>query len=112
MTTAEKNAKTSRQEVATFAASAPSPYFAYYTTRRSGEVGARHTMRAGVDSITTWTGDELAAVIHAGEEYVSGFGDRRQNFRARSIDGRTIYSGTAFLSAGDYVRMRKVRGDA
>lgn len=95
----ERNEQTSREEVASFKADAPARYFAYHADRPTNrEMGNR---------ITTWTGDLLANVTWTGDCYRSGFGDRRQNFRAKAING-AIYSGTAYLDAGDYVRMRKV----
>lgn len=99
----ERNAATSAAEVAAFMADPPGPYFAYW--REVG--GYRDRLQWGYH-ITTWTGDLLATVQTVGIPYTSNMGDRRQSFRARGINGAT-YSGTAFLSAGDYVRMRPVK---
>lgn len=100
------NRRQSALEVENFKANAPSPYFAYNNVLGYASLRKR-------DKIATWMGDTLATVTWIGEVYHSGFGDsfqsRRQNFRALSIDGETVYSGTAYLSAGDYVRMRKVK---
>jgi hypothetical protein len=96
----ERNAATSAAEVAAFMTDTPGPYFAYAGVGMDG-------LQRGT-KITTWTGDTLATVERAGFVFRSGFGDARQNFRARGINGAT-YSGTAFLSAGDYVRMRPVK---
>jgi hypothetical protein len=93
------NAERSRAEVAEFTSEQPDQYFAYHSAGRGNL--ARGTL------ITTWTGDPLGRVLEAGEPYVSNFGDRRQSFRMLSA-GMCSYSGTAYLSAGDYVRMRKV----
>lgn len=86
------NATLSRQEVEAFKAKRPEHYFAYID-------GAK---------ITTWTGDELARVVWSGDRFSDNFGGTRRNFRARGINGVT-YSGTAYVSAGDYVRMRAVK---
>lgn len=99
----ERNAETSHREVEIFRSTAPDQYFAYHapavrSEAISPEVGGR---------IVTWIGDDLARVVWRGEVFQSNFGDRRQNFRARATNGAT-YSGTAYLDAGDYVRMRKV----
>jgi tRNA(His) 5'-end guanylyltransferase len=99
----KRNRAMSAQEVEDFKSNAPSPYFAY----QSHDVTIGHLRRH--DLLSTWMGDKLATVVHVGSPFRSSFGDRRQNFRALSIDGETVYSGTAYLSAGDYVRMRKVK---
>lgn len=56
-------------------------------------------------TLTTWTGDPLARVTRTYPAFHSNFGDRRQNFEARDSRGRRWY-GTAYLSAGQYVRIR------
>jgi hypothetical protein len=105
-TTDERNAATSRAEVAAFMADVPERHFAYAATQRSG---FDTTVRLHVgDEITTWTGDKLAQVCDARQPFRDSFGGIRQNFRARAINGAT-YSGTFYLSSGDYVRMRKVK---
>lgn len=106
LTVDERNRATSAQEVADFKANPPDRYFAYHAQRPN------EALPTGPDimgrRITTWMGDDLARVTWLGDAYRSGFGDVRQNFHALSIDGATSYSGTAYLSAGDYVRMRRV----
>lgn len=97
----ERNAETSRQEVADFMAEVPERYFAYHRNPRN----LTHPMGS---EIVTWMGDRLANVVSTGAPYRSNFGDRRQSFRARGING-AMYSGVAYLDAGDYVRMRKVK---
>lgn len=99
------NEERSAQEVADFMADVPADYFAYAPCTELR--GVRISQLWPDVKITTWTGDELATVIHAGNPYRDNFGGRRQHFRAKAINGAT-YSGTAYLSAGDYVRMRKV----
>jgi len=101
----ERNAETSRQEVESFKVDEPGPYFAYHAPIRLSQVLAPHVG----SRIVTWVGDDLARVTWAGEPFISNMGDRRQNFRALAINGAT-YTGTAYLSAGDYVRMRPVKG--
>lgn len=102
------NDQRSAAEVAAFQADKPGPYFAYWTARgRWKRPGVEPALIAG-DTITTWTGDMLATITWTGDPFYSSFSDRRQNFRAEGINGAT-YSGTAYLTAGDYVRMRPVR---
>lgn len=94
------NEEIGRLEAADFLRARPAKYFAYHTAKQSG-------LHRG-DHITTWTGDELALIVWAGHPFRDGFGGLRQNFRANTRDGVT-YSGTAYLSAGDYVRLRAVK---
>jgi hypothetical protein len=83
-------------------------YFAYWNNRgRWHNPGVAATLIRG-DLITTWTGELLGTITWTGHVWGTNFGDRRQNFRAKCVDGRT-YSGTAYLTAGDYVRMRAVK---
>jgi hypothetical protein len=100
------NEEISAAEVAAFKTDKPESYFAY----RSKSL---FQYRGGTKwaEITTWTGEKLADVVHVGEAWTSNMGDKRQAFRARGVNGVT-YSGTAYLSTGDYVRMRAVKGDA
>lgn len=109
LATDERNRTTSRAEVAAFIASKPSPYFAYWNARgRWKSPGVAPKLIPG-DTITTWPGDELAKIVWTGEPFYCSFGDRRQNFRAVTADAKATYAGTAYLSAGDYVRMRTVK---
>jgi hypothetical protein len=102
------NEQRSAAEVAAFIADEPGPYFAYWNARgRWSRPGVKPELIRG-DIITTWTGDRLADITWTGNVFGSGFGDRRQNFRALGVNGAT-YSGTAYLTAGDYVRMRPVK---
>ena len=59
-------------------------------------------------TLTTWTGEPLGSVTF-GRTWVSNFGDRRQAIRVRATNGRT-YAGTYFRSAGNYARIRIVKG--
>jgi hypothetical protein len=95
-------------EVAAFMAEKPSPYFAYWNARGRWSLPGVSPELVPGDTITTWMGDKLAGITWTGNPFGSSFGDRRQNFRAKGINGAT-YSGTAYLSAGDYVRMRAVK---
>lgn len=105
-TVRQTNAEISRAEVAAFVADVPDRYFAYHADRSTTAQMGRWADGIGA-TITTWTGDKLADVVERFPVYRSNLGDRRQNFRARGINGAT-YSGTAYLDAGDYVRMRRV----
>lgn len=61
--------------------------------------------------LTTWTGDKLARGYVSGF-YRGNFGDRRATFRATCLDGSgVIYSGTAFLDAGDYAHAYRIKGN-
>ena len=106
-TIAERNTATSAAEVAAFLADTPGPYFAYYKAA-SGWPTAGIVRLVRGDKLTTWTGDTLGTIQSAGDPFRDNFGGKRQNFRALGINGAT-YAGTAYLSAGDYVRMRPVR---
>lgn len=78
----------------------PVKYFAYTKSDKFGLTGSH---------ITNWTGRELARIVHRGSVYRSNMGDRRCSFRAIGSNGLT-YSGTAYIDAGDYVRMRAIKG--
>ena len=76
-----------------FMAEKPGQYFAY---------------RPGIGPVTNWMGFKLADVVSVGREWRDNFGGKRYSFRCRAING-VEYSGTAFPSAGDYVRLRAVK---
>ncbi len=97
------NDERSLVEVADFRDQAPDRYFAYHDGHQPGS----NPGRVG-GTLTTWTGSELAVVIDRWAPFTSVLGDHRQNFRAIAINGE-IYTATAYLSAGDYVRMRRVK---
>lgn len=59
--------------------------------------------------VTVWTGDALG-FGHCGKVWRSNMGDKRASVSV-TIAGEH-YSGTAFVSAGDYCRLRKVWGKA
>jgi hypothetical protein len=97
------NDERSALEVHRFVTDPPTRYFAYH------EPALRERKTLGrQDRITTWTGELIGLIIEIGYSYQSNMGDWRQNFRAACRNG-LIYSGTAYLSAGDYVRMRQAR---
>jgi hypothetical protein len=96
------NEERSRREVATFIAEPPFRYFAYQS--HDATIGRLRRF----DLITTWKGDKLAEVVSVGQLWTSNMGDKRQAFQARGVNG-VLYSGTAYLSCGDYVRMRAVK---
>jgi len=60
--------------------------------------------------LTTWMGDKIADVIFwSGTPYRSGFGNsKRMSFRAKGIDGHE-YSGTYYVSSGNYCRMKRIK---
>lgn len=78
-------------------------------------VGARwfaywHDCGDGRVEIRTFMGTVLARVVWQGRKYkVGAFGrpSERINFRARGEDD-SCWSGTFYVSSGDYVRMRRV----
>jgi hypothetical protein len=113
MTATMTNEQRSAEEIARFKAGehltdGKGAYFAYWNARgRWSQVGVSASLIPG-DLVTTWTGERLGTIKWTGGPFYSSFSDRRQNFRAECIDGRT-YSGTAYLTAGDYVRMRAVK---
>lgn len=100
------NEQRSAEEVAEFKAHQWQTYFAYH---KATECYVQRIARLyHGDTITTWMGDELAKVTEAFPPFHDNFGGLRQNFRAKGINGLT-YSGTAYLTSGDYVRMRAVK---
>jgi len=82
----------------------PDKYFLYISesTREERGVGAP----AGW--ATTWMGHKLGDVSF-GTPYRSNMGDTRVPITVRGING-VIYTGTYFSSAGNYARLRKVKG--
>jgi hypothetical protein len=88
------NDERSRLEVYLFVTDPPEKYFAYV-----------YEIDGVPASITTWTGEIIGRVTTVFRTHRSGFGDKRVNFRAKMIDGRT-YSGTFYKSAGDYCRLK------
>lgn len=78
----------------------PARYSAYTKSDRFGITGAE---------ITNFTGRKLARIDWRGSVYFSNFGDRRCNFGCTGTNGIT-YTGTAYIDAGDYVRIRAIKG--
>ena len=95
------NAERSELETIHFSAGEDSEWFGY-------PAGAVLPDTVGMNQIATFMGDTLAHVSYVGHVYESGFGGKRQNFRAWGIDGREWY-GTRYMGRGDYVRMRVVK---
>lgn len=81
-------------------------YFAYWK-----RADIREPSPGGVPRVTTWTGDTLGFVLEAGPQFTSpgfGFGSTRRTFSALCLDGH-YYTGTYYVSSGDYVRMKRVK---
>lgn len=78
----------------------PSDLFAYIKAHP-------HAADTGACVVTVWTGAPLG-YGRWGSVWRSNMGDKRRSVSV-TIAGET-YSGTAFVSAGDYCRLRKVRG--
>ena len=99
MTTDEKNAETSRKEVASFKSSPPRKYFSYLRALTVPEAA-----RNGYDAtLITWTGDILG-YVKCGKKWFDNFRGERQSITVRGINGCDYY-GTAFISSGDYCRI-------
>lgn len=60
----------------------------------------------GQTTVKVWTGEPLG-YGEAGSEYRDNFGGRRRNVCVTI--GGARYGGTAFVSAGDYVRLRRLK---
>lgn len=75
----------------------PDTYFAYIQGR--GAIG---------HWVTNWTGRQLARIVWRGDSYKGPLGDKRFNFRAVGTNGK-VYAGTAYVSSGEYVRLRAVK---
>jgi hypothetical protein len=88
----------------------PAALFAYVKfTDYSGNVRQGKPQAHDKACVTVWTGDPLG-YGHCGRVWRSNMGDTRASVSV-TIAGET-YSGTAFVSAGDYCRLRKVGGKA
>lgn len=95
----KRNAETSRKEVEAFKTEKPEKYFCY--------IRAKETRYGASGEATTWTGDKLGDV-QFGVTWRDNFGGQRVSLRVYAINGCT-YSGTFFISAGDYARLKKVK---
>lgn len=88
----------------------PPALFAYAKfTDYSGNVRQGKPQAHDKASVTVWTGAPLG-YGHCGRVWQSNLGDWRASLTV-TIAGET-YSGTAFVTAGDYCRLRKVGGKA
>lgn len=100
-----KNWETSTKEVENFKAGkhGNNSYFAYFQETKEN---------CEDELIVTWMGDLIAWVVQRFPAYkvpvFGGFPSLRQNFRAEGIDGH-MYSGTYYVSSGNYVRMKRVK---
>ena len=94
--TAVDNDMKSRVETWEFQHELPDKYFAYCDVQSTRIL------------ITTWMGQILADGYRTGE-YRSNFGDRRITFRVRVTGSNVWYTGTAYVDAGGYVRMRRAK---
>lgn len=92
-TTDEANMARSLVEVADWCREPPTRYFAYV------DEGSR--------TITTWMGHVLGHVTF-GLVWRDSFGSKRQSIRVRGTNGAN-YSGTYYMSSGNYCRIRKVK---
>lgn len=89
------NAEKSGLEVYEFANGAPDKYFVY--------------VRLDKRTVGTWTGEKLGDIVDYGAPYRSNVGDTRIHVTVQAINGRR-YSGTYFQSAGDYARLKVMKG--
>lgn len=85
----------------------PARLFAYvriddYSGKRRTARGVRPHDKA---SVTVWTGEPLG-FGHVGNVWRSNFGDRRASVCV--VIAGVTYSGTAYIDAGDYCRLRRV----
>ena len=108
-TTDEKNAETSRLEVAAFKADKPEKYFLYVKLHDPATLPLGWPKEYGI--VTTWTGERLGVVYAVGHIYRSNFGDQRQSINFRGVNGLAYY-GTYYRDAGDYARVRAFRSQA
>ncbi len=90
MTTDERNAETSRREVAEWLACPPDSYFLYVNEKKR--------------QVTTWTGDTLGGYSLNGPSWRDNFGSERVPIYVYGTNG-VRYHGTYYRSAGDYARI-------
>ncbi len=102
-TTNQKNAETSRKEVAAFISDKPRQYFLYVKLHDPATLPLGFPKERGI--VTTWTGDKLGTIYHVGASYYSNFGDWRRSISFRGINGLS-YFGTYYFSTGDYARVK------
>jgi len=88
------NEEVSAAEVKWFMESKPDRHFVYVNRKKR--------------VITTWIG-EVLGTCEFGRRYQGNFGDMRVPVRVKGING-VEYHGTYFEGAGDYARIRKVKG--
>jgi len=96
----QRTSRLGREEVERFKREAPRPLVA-------------HLLHGGTrawagDKVGTAAGDKLGVVTTAREPWRSNMGDVRQSVRVLGING-AVYGGTAYVSAGDLVRLRPIK---
>ncbi len=98
----ERNAETSKLEVAAFKADKPRKYFLYVKLYDPETLPLGYPKEYGL--VTTWTGERLGTIYHVGHKYHDNFGGQRQSIRFHGCNELSYY-GTYFTSAGDYARV-------
>jgi len=88
------NEERSEAELFDWIHSPPDKYFAYVSS--------------DFESIITWTGRRIGTVHWKGDEIRDKKGDKKRHFRMLGTNGK-LYSGTAYVSSGDYCRLRQVK---
>lgn len=106
-TLSQKNAETSRKEVAAFKADKPEKYFLYVKLYDESALPLGYPKEYG--TVTTWTGERLGTIYYVGRVYRSNFGDQRRSIRFRGVNGLS-YWGTYYSGAGDYARVTVYKG--
>ncbi len=96
-----QNKVRSAREVRLWHTDPPDNYFAYVKVEGCSRDGRR-------GRIITWMGDPLGDCT-LGRAWRDNFGGLRRSIRCVGTNGVT-YSGTYFHSAGDYCRIKRVKG--
>ncbi len=111
---ADHNAIRSRFEALQWRDNPPDRKFAYVSLEILEYERQAYSERTGrldpfrrCGAITTWTGEILGSAIF-GREYYDNFGGKRRSVRVKGTNGRE-YSGTYFVSAGTYCRIKAVK---
>ena len=59
-------------------------------------------------AISNWMGESLGTITWEGATYRDNMGGKRKNFRMLGTNG-IWYSGTAYVSSGDYCRLKAIK---